>query len=98
MEDSHAPHSSQLTVKQIFETSSNVGTTKLISQYYASQPEKFIQKLYSFGLGNRLNLQLEGERDPYIKHYKDSSWSGISLPWISYGYETEMTPMQILAF
>lgn len=96
--DAHAPKAPKLTVKEVFEQSSNVGTTRLITQYYSGQPENFIRKLYSFGLGTSLKLQLEGERDPYIKHYKDSSWSGISLPWISYGYETELTPMQILAF
>src|SRR5690606_12320574 len=27
----------------------------------------------------------------------DSTWSGISLPWMSHGYELKLTPLQTLA-
>ena len=36
--------------------------------------------------------------EPYIKYPEDKSWSGISLPWMSIGYELKVTPLQILAF
>ncbi|MDZ7606107.1 MAG: penicillin-binding transpeptidase domain-containing protein [Cyclobacteriaceae bacterium] len=41
---------------------------------------------------------MEGEATPRIKHPSDKSWSGITLPWMSIGYEIELTPLQILAF
>ena len=41
---------------------------------------------------------MKGEGDPYIKHPGDSTWSGISLPWMSIGYEVKLTPLQVLAF
>lgn len=98
VKDAHPPKSPRMTVKEVFEQSSNVGTTRLVYQYYAKDPERFIRKIYSFGLGTKLGLQIDGEAMPRIKHKNDEGWSAISLPWISYGYETSITPLQILAF
>jgi cell division protein FtsI (penicillin-binding protein 3) len=98
VKDAHPPKSPRMTVKEVFEQSSNVGTTRLVYQYYAKDPERFIRKIYSFGLGTKLGLQIDGEARPRIKHKNEEGWSAISLPWISYGYETAITPLQILAF
>ena len=96
--DSHRPEKSRLTVQEIFEQSSNVGVTKLITRYYAKDPQKYIDRLYQMNLNSPLNISIPGEAAPYIKTTKDKSWSKISLPWISYGYETKITPLQILTF
>jgi cell division protein FtsI (penicillin-binding protein 3) len=98
MEDSHPPHSSRLTVKEVFETSSNVGTSQLIYKNYRGRPNAFIEKVKSFGLGTPLGLQIKGEGSPLIKDNTDKTWSALSLPWISIGYESKLTPLQILAF
>jgi cell division protein FtsI (penicillin-binding protein 3) len=98
MEDAHPPHESRLTVSKIFATSSNVGTSRIIYNNYAKRPQDFIDKLHSFGLGTPLGLQIKGEGQPLVKNTTDKSWSGISLPWISIGYESKLTPLQILAF
>ena len=45
-----------------------------------------------------LGIEIFGEGKPQIKSADDPSWSGISLPWMSHGYEVQMTPLQILAF
>lgn len=50
------------------------------------------------GLDKKTDICLPGEIEPYIKYPKDKSWSGISLPWMSIGYELKVTPLQILAF
>lgn len=98
MKDSHAPHSSRLSVQQAFEISSNVGVSKVIWNAYVKRPQAFIDKLKSFGLGKPLNLEIEGEGIPLIKNTNDKSWSAVSLPWISIGYETTITPLQMLTF
>jgi cell division protein FtsI (penicillin-binding protein 3) len=49
-------------------------------------------------LNDPLNIPIPGEGKPYIKNTDDNSWSQISLQWISYGYETRITPLQILNF
>lgn len=96
--DSHHPEKSLVTVQEIFEQSSNVGVTKIITNYYGKDPQKYIDRLYQMNLNTPLNISLPGEAVPYIKTTQDKTWSKISLPWISYGYETRITPLQILTF
>lgn len=45
-----------------------------------------------------LGLQIKGEGKPVIRAPGDKLWSGVSLPMMSYGYEVQMTPLQILTF
>jgi cell division protein FtsI (penicillin-binding protein 3) len=96
--DSHHPKKEKLTVQEVFEESSNVGVTKIITRYYAKDPQKYIDRLYKMNLNSPLEVSIPGEVKPYIKNTKDKTWSKISLPWISYGYETRITPLQILNF
>ena len=96
--DSHHPEKSRITVQEVFEQSSNVGVTKIITRYYAKDPQKYIDRLYQMNLNSPLNISIPGEAAPYIKTTQDKSWSKISLPWISYGYESRITPLQILTF
>jgi cell division protein FtsI (penicillin-binding protein 3) len=87
-----------LTVKQVFEKSSNVGTAKLIYDHYKGKEKKFVDRLYAMGLNKKLDLQINGEGTPLIRYPGDKLWSGLSLPMMSHGYEVQMTPLQILAF
>ena len=96
--DSHPPEKSVITVKEVFELSSNVGVTKIITKYYSKNPQKYIDRLYKMNLNDPLNITIPGEGKPYIKNKDDNSWSKISLQWISYGYESRITPLQILNF
>jgi cell division protein FtsI (penicillin-binding protein 3) len=81
---------------QVFEKSSNVGTSKLIYNAYASDPQKYIDGLYRMSLNKPLNLQIDGDGAPYIKNTKSKFWSAVSLPWMSIGYEVAITPIQTL--
>jgi len=85
-----------LSVQQVFEKSSNVGVAKLVTQHFGNNPEKFIGYLKKMKLHQPLNFQMIGEGRPYIKNPSDSTWSGVTLPWMSYGYELKMTPLQTL--
>jgi cell division protein FtsI (penicillin-binding protein 3) len=98
MKDSHEGGFGKITVKQVFEKSSNVGTSKLIYKYYGKTPQKFIDRLHSFGLQNKLGFSLPGEADPEIKTTKSKLWSAWSLPLMSIGYEEKLSPIQTLAF
>lgn len=88
-----------ITAEEVFERSSNIGTAKLVKQSYEKDPQKFLDKLQSFGLGQKLDLKLPGESAPrlYTK-VKDKGWSGLSLTQLSIGYEAQLTPLQTLAF
>jgi len=96
MKDSHPPKSAVLTAKEIFETSSNVGTSKLIVKYFGRNPKQYTDKLRSFHLHEKLGLSIPGEGVPRIKNVKDRDWYGTSLPWVSIGYESKVTPLQTL--
>ncbi|WP_420316079.1 penicillin-binding protein [Ekhidna sp.] len=86
----------KLTIQEVFEKSSNIGVAKLISHYFGNNPEKFIDYLKHMNLHEPLDFQMVGEGKPYIKDPSDSTWSGVSLPWMSHGYELKMTPLQML--
>lgn len=45
-----------------------------------------------------MDLPIIGEGDPVIRYPGDKGWSGISLGWMSHGYEVSLTPIQTLAF
>jgi cell division protein FtsI (penicillin-binding protein 3) len=88
----------KLTVKQVFEKSSNVGTSIIINEHYKNNPKDFVNRLYAMKLNQQLDLQIKGEGEPLIRYPGDKYWSGLSLPMMSHGYEVQMTPLQILTF
>lgn len=94
--DSHAPKKSRMTAKEGFEESSNVAITKLINTHYGANPSKYTSKLHSWGLNEKLGLQIPGEATPLVKTPKSKSWSKLSLIQMSYGYELKLTPLQTL--
>ncbi len=93
----HGGHG-KLTVKQIFELSSNVGVAKIITTCYEKSPKDYVDRVYSFGVNKPLGLEVTGEGEPLFKYPGDADWWGTSLAWMSYGYESKMTPLQILTF
>ncbi len=97
MHDSHLGNE-VMTVQEAFEKSSNVGIAKLIYRCYSSKPQDFIDRLYSFSVNKPLNLEIPGEGNPVIKGTESRTWSAVSLPWKSIGYEVALTPLQILTF
>jgi cell division protein FtsI (penicillin-binding protein 3) len=95
MEDSH--HGlGVITAKQVFEKSSNVGTSRMIYSAYAANPQQYIDGLYKIGINRPLRLQIAGEGKPYIKTTKSKYWSALSLPWMSIGYEISLAPIHLL--
>jgi cell division protein FtsI (penicillin-binding protein 3) len=98
MRDVHPIGTGIITVREAFEHSSNVGISKVIMDAYKNDPGQFTDRLYQFGLQNKLNIDIAGEGSPLIKNPEDSTWSKVTLPWMSTGYEVLLTPLQILTF
>jgi cell division protein FtsI (penicillin-binding protein 3) len=86
-----------ITIQQAFEKSSNV-ILQLMHRVYRNQPEQFIAQLKRFGLTEKLGIALEGEPRPDVATPGSKTWSILSLPWTSVGYEVRQTPLQTLAF
>jgi cell division protein FtsI (penicillin-binding protein 3) len=87
----------RVTVQEAFEHSSNVAMAKLVDKHFGVRPEKFVGYLDKLKLSQPLGLQLAGEPVPKIKRPGEKGWSGISLPWMAYGYGFEITPLHTLA-
>lgn len=88
----------KISVKHVFEVSSNIGVAKLITESYGKDPMKFVNRLKNMSLDAPLELDIQGGRDGYLKDPTDKFWSGVSLAQMAYGYETEFTPLNILTF
>ncbi|WP_179414469.1 penicillin-binding protein [Mucilaginibacter sp. E4BP6] len=91
-------HNGIISAKEAFEFSSNVAAAKFVYQHYSANPSEFTDKLYSYHLNEKLDLQIPGEGQPLIKTPKSRSWSKLTLPQMAYGYEEKLTPLQLLAF
>lgn len=98
MKDSHHGGYGTLSVKEVFEKSSNVGVSKIIFKHYKDNPRRFVDRLYAMGLNEPLGLEIKGEGHPMIKYPGDKNWYGTTLPWMSIGYAVKQTPLQILSF
>jgi cell division protein FtsI (penicillin-binding protein 3) len=89
-------HGTDATVKHAFELSSNVGMAKLAMTYYAKNPTRFINHIKKLRFDQQTGIDLLGESTPVIKTPKSRSWSATSLPWMSFGYEVMVSPLQTL--
>ncbi|WBA42247.1 penicillin-binding protein [Hymenobacter canadensis] len=88
----------KITVKQVFEKSSNIGVAVLVDRQFSKQPQRYAEHLKRFGLHKPLGFQMAGEARPYVKDPQDRSWSRTSLTTMSIGYELKLAPLQTLAF
>ena len=87
-----------LTVDGIIKKSSNIGTAKLINQYYNSQPEQFFKKLEAWHLTKPLGVDIPGEGKPVFHRPDSKSWSNVTLPVMAYGYGLNITPIQLVTY
>ncbi len=85
-----------ITAKEVFALSSNVGISRLVYENFKDNPQTFVDRLYSLGIGKPLGLEIRGEGKPFIPAPDSDSWSSVTLPWMSIGYNVSMTPMQTL--
>ncbi|MCU0414069.1 MAG: transpeptidase family protein [Ignavibacteriaceae bacterium] len=86
--DSHKFES--LTVREILEESSNIGTAKLIQRM---SDEKFYQYVRSFGFGTFTSISLPGEVTGKLVDL--DKWNNQTKTYMSFGYSISVTPLQI---
>ncbi len=98
MRDSHEGGYGRITVQRAFELSSNTGISVAVHKAYQKEPRRFIEGLKRMGLHETLGVKIPGEATPTLRGPGERGWSGVSLPWMSIGYETAITPLQTLAF
>lgn len=90
----------RITVEQAIWFSSNIGVAKTILKGYSDNPTKYVEGLYRVGMNADLHLEIPGAGRAKIRRPDDSLryWSKTTLPWMSFGYETQVPPINTLTF
>lgn len=84
-------------IDQIMMNSSNIGVGVTIEECYSHDKQRFINNIKKY-LGMKLELQLKGAATPLIKNADDPTFSKLTLPWMSFGYETLIPPINMVTF
>lgn len=92
-----------LTVTEGIEISSNVVMSKIVLKGYEGNPKKYIDAIDKIGLRKQLkwDVPLSGIEGTSVIRYPDDKnnyWSKTTLPWMSFGYETQLPPIYMLMF
>lgn len=80
-----------LTVKGVFEQSSNIGMSKLVQRING---EEFYKYLRGFGFGTTTSIELPGEVSGVL--VKPTSINALTKSSISRGYTISVTPLQLV--
>lgn len=93
----------QITITKGMYTSSNVAIAKMILKGYENDPAKFAKRIQELGLSKNQtwDVPLEGIEGTINIRMPDDArnpWSKTTLPWMSFGYETQVPPIYMLMF
>lgn len=94
--DSHFMPS--LRVSEILEHSSNIGTTRVMVRGFGEHPSEYRKRLASMGFFEPFNIGIRGEQTPRFPIVADNKGGRIAFSRQTYGYNSEISPMSILAF
>lgn len=91
-----------INVARSLEVSSNIGVSWIIDNYYAKNPEKYLEGLERIGMNEDLQLPLVGYNPPILRKFKRNPKGGVEdktqLPWMSIGYGTQIAPINTVTF
>jgi len=85
-------------ISDVLAKSSNVGTAKLITKYYADKPQIFLDHLRRWKLFDKMEIELPGITKPKIVTPDNKRWNAATLASISYGYSTNINLLQLTTF
>ena len=85
-------------IADVLAKSSNVGTAKLITQYYAHKPQVFLDHMRRWKLFDKMEIEIPGVTKPRILTPNSKSWNAATLASISYGYATNINLLQLTTF
>jgi len=87
-----------LTVPEILMVSSNIGVSTIIDNAYFNNPKKYVEGLYRVGINADLHIPIKGAGKAHIRIPNKDNWSNTALAWMSIGYESQIPPINTLAF
>lgn len=85
-------------ISDVLAKSSNVGTAKLITKYYAEKPNVFLDHLKRWKMFDKMDIELPGITKPFVYTPENKRWNAATLASISYGYSTNFNLLQLTTF
>ncbi|MFN4363074.1 penicillin-binding transpeptidase domain-containing protein [Chryseobacterium hispalense] len=85
-------------ISDVLAKSSNVGSAKLITKYYAEKPQIFLDHLRRWKLFDKMDIELPGITKPRIVTPESKRWNAATLASIAYGYSTNINLLQLTTF
>ncbi|MET3537015.1 penicillin-binding transpeptidase domain-containing protein [Chryseobacterium limigenitum] len=85
-------------ISDVLAKSSNVGTAKLITKYYAQKPQIFLDHLKRWKLFDKMDIELPGIAKPKIVTPDNKRWNAATLASIAYGYSSNINLLQLTTF
>lgn len=85
-------------ISDVLAKSSNVGTAKLITKYYADKPQIFLDHLKRWKLFDKMDIELPGITKPKIVTPENKRWNAATLASIAYGYSSNINLLQLATF
>ena len=96
VKDSNNKGYGKISLAKGFEVSSNTVLVQSVHNNYKNNPKQFVDRINSYGLNKPLGLPIKGEGMPIIPQPGTKNWSGLTLPWMAFGYGVSITPLQTL--
>jgi cell division protein FtsI (penicillin-binding protein 3) len=101
--DDHKPDATTVTLKRVFETSSNVGFVKAVEERFTKtkREQDYIDYMVHLGFDRPIGMGMTGEARPKFhkptpEQKKSGEWHQNSLVYMSHGYGFEISPMHTL--
>ncbi|RXM50703.1 MULTISPECIES: penicillin-binding transpeptidase domain-containing protein [unclassified Chryseobacterium] len=85
-------------ISDVLAKSSNVGTAKLITKFYAEKPQIFLDHLKRWKLFDKMDIELPGITKPKILTPENKRWNAATLASISFGYSSNVNLLQLATF
>lgn len=107
LKDSSAKCRGNISAAKCLEESSNIGVSQIVERHYTQRygveegKRKFAQHLHDVGIAEDLKLDIKGYKPPYIRfpdQDKNYPWFATTMAWMSFGYETQVAPINTVAF
>jgi cell division protein FtsI (penicillin-binding protein 3) len=84
------------SILEAFEESSNVGMAKIAMANYNNNVDVYFKHLTKLRLDSTSGIDLVGEQQPRIVKPGNKIWGPTTLPWMAFGYNIEIAPIQTL--
>ncbi len=84
-------------------SSLNTVIAQMILKGYENDPQKYVQRIHDLGITKKIewDVPLKGKEGTSVIRFpndKGNPWSKTTLPWMSFGYETQVPPIYMLMF